>query len=597
LADHVNAARGLSVLDHARSNGVAAALVAMTSADAATPLTGTVAAAGADVDPFGFVPVAFDFDAAIAAPPSPGWIVEFRPAQRLYETGNDPCLLLRELVRLGAGRVGLNTDDLPPLDALGEGAHLGWTIEFGPDVAESAIREVFEFVDGDCALTITPAGAAAAAEPVESAALMTDDLSTASAPILENAPVAGAAQTGAAASAQPAIRVDLDRIDKLINVVGELVIQQAMLAQSVAECGIDASAAVRMHLEDLELLTREIQDSVMAIRAQPVKAVFQRMPRLVREVAAMTGKAVRMVTEGENTEVDKTVIERLGEPITHMIRNAIDHGLEDPAGRRAAGKPEEGVIKLSAQHRSGRIVIEVSDDGRGINREKVRKIAIERGLISAEAPLSADEIDNLIFLPGFSTANVVSDISGRGVGMDVVKRSIQQLGGRIVIASQPGGGSTFTMSLPLTLAVLDGMVVEAGGQTLLAPLPSVIESFTPKPGDIHRIGPGDSVIRFRDRRLPVIDAALALGFAPTPSPGKGIAIVVENEAGAQAALWVDAIHGQKQVVIKSLETNYRKVDGISAATILGDGRVALILDIDALIQRERVGAADLLKAS
>jgi two-component system chemotaxis sensor kinase CheA len=386
---------------------------------------------------------------------------------------------------------------------------------------------------------------------------------------------------------QASIRVDLDRIDKLINVVGELVIQQAMLAQSVAECGVTASSAVKVGLEDLEQLSREIQDSVMAIRAQPVKSVFQRMPRLVREVADMTGKHVRLITEGEGTEVDKTVVDRLAEPITHMIRNAIDHGLEDVDGRLAAGKPKEGIIRLAALHRSGRIVIEVSDDGRGINRERVRKIAVDRGLIAADANLSNEETDNLIFLPGFSTADTVSDISGRGVGMDVVRRSIQQLGGRISIASTPGKGSVFTMSLPLTLAVLDGMVVRAGGQTLLSPLSSIIESFTPKEGDLHRIGARDWVIRFRERFLPLIDTGRVLGFSPPDAPvinGRdGIAIVVENEGGSQVALWVDDIQGQRQVVIKSLETNYRKVDGISAATILGDGRVALILDIDALV--------------
>jgi two-component system chemotaxis sensor kinase CheA len=406
-------------------------------------------------------------------------------------------------------------------------------------------------------------------------------------------PTGGA--NAATAASPTSIRVDLERVDKLINVVGELVIQQAMLAQSVAESGLARSSSVAVGLEDLEQLTREIQESVMAIRAQPVKAVFQRMPRLVREVAEMTGKSVRLVTEGENTEVDKTVIDRLAEPITHMIRNAIDHGLEDAEGRRRAGKEPEGVIRLAALHRSGRIVIEVSDDGRGINRERVRAIAVERGLISADAALTSDEIDNLIFLPGFSTAPTVTDVSGRGVGMDVVKRSIQQLGGRIAIASTPDKGSTFTMSLPLTLAVLDGMVVEAGGETLLAPLSAVVESFTPKPSDLHRVGPSETLIQFRDRFLPLIDTAAALGFAAPSAPTAsthGIAIVVESEGGMQAALRVDGIHGQRQVVIKSLETNYTKVDGVSAATILGDGRVALILDVDALIPLGRRAHAE-----
>jgi two-component system, chemotaxis family, sensor kinase CheA len=380
------------------------------------------------------------------------------------------------------------------------------------------------------------------------------------------------------------IRVDLDRVDRLINVVGELVIQQAMLSQRVLESGLARSSGIALGLEDLELLTREIQDSVMAIRAQPVKSVFQRMPRLVREVADMVSKQVRLVTAGEDTEVDKTVVERLAEPITHMLRNAIDHGLETPDERVAAGKPAEGTVRLAALHRSGRIVIEISDDGRGINRERVKKIAVDKGLIAADAPLTDEQIDNLIFAPGFSTAAVVSDISGRGVGMDVVKRSIQALGGRISISSVPGKGSTFTLSLPLTLAVLDGMVVAAAEQTLIAPLPAIVESLTPQAVDLHFVGGVDPVIRFRDRFLPLIDVALIMGFREQPmNPTEGVAVVVETEGGQQAALLFDAIQGQRQVVIKSLETNYQQVEGVAAATILGDGRVALILDVDVLV--------------
>jgi two-component system chemotaxis sensor kinase CheA len=345
---------------------------------------------------------------------------------------------------------------------------------------------------------------------------------------------------------------------------------------------------VALGLEDLELLTREIQDSVMAIRAQPVKSVFQRMPRLVREVADMTGKRARLVMEGENTEVDKTVIERLSDPITHMLRNAIDHGLEGPEARAEAGKPTEGTVKLAALHRGGRIVIEVSDDGRGINRERVKGIAVAKGLIAEDAVLTDDEVDNLIFLPGFSTAESISDISGRGVGMDVVKRSIQALGGRISISSEPGKGSKFTLSLPLTLAVLDGMVLTAAEQTLVAPLSNIVESLTPRMEDVHYIGGKDAVIRIRDTFVPLIDVGVSLGFRDTPiEASSGVAILVESEGGGKAALLVEAIQGQRQVVIKSLEANYQQVDGVAAATILGDGRVALILDVDALVSNTR----------
>ncbi|HEX8660984.1 MAG TPA: chemotaxis protein CheA, partial [Brevundimonas sp.] len=297
---------------------------------------------------------------------------------------------------------------------------------------------------------------------------------------------------------------------------------------------------------------------------------------------------VRLVTAGEDTEVDKTVVERLAEPITHMLRNAIDHGLESPDDRLAAGKPAEGSVRLAALHRSGRIVIEISDDGRGINRERVKGIATSKGLIAEDVVLSDEEIDNLIFLPGFSTAETISDVSGRGVGMDVVRRSIQALGGRISISSNPGKGSTFTLSLPLTLAVLDGMVVTAADQTLVAPLTTIVESLTPRAQDVHHVGGHDAVIRFRDEFVPLIDVALTMGFRDAPVPsGGGVAVVIETEAGLRAALLFDAIQGQRQVVIKSLETNYQQVEGVAAATILGDGRVALILDVDAIVGNAR----------
>jgi two-component system chemotaxis sensor kinase CheA len=379
-------------------------------------------------------------------------------------------------------------------------------------------------------------------------------------------------------------------VDRLIDLVGELVINQAMLSQRVMEAGIAGASAIGMGLDELEQLSREIQDSVMAIRAQPVKSVFQRMSRLAREVAAMTGKQVRLVTDGEGTEVDKTVIERLADPLTHMIRNAIDHGLESAAGRAAAGKPAEGTVRLSAGHRSGRIVIEISDDGAGINRPKVREIAIDRGLISADAVLSDDETDNLIFLPGFSTATEVSDISGRGVGMDVVKRSIQSLGGRISISSRPGKGSTFVMSLPLTLAVLDGMVVSLSEQTLVVPLTAIVETLQPKSSNVYGMGGDARVIAVRDAYVPLIDVGMLLGYRTSAMPaGEGVALLIESDGGGRAALLVDAIQGQRQVVIKSLEANYRHVPGIAAATILGDGRVALILDIDSIVAVSRTG--------
>ena len=621
LADHIAAARGLAdPVDEARSAGLVAELEALTHSDEGVVVSEPVADDAAPVeidlgaDEFGFKPVAFNFaalDAPVEAEPKlQAWRITLRPHGRMYANANETGLLLRELARLGETSVALDLSALPDLNALAaEEGCLTWTVELTTASPEADIRDVFDFVESDCDLEIVRASDEASASedapaPESEAELdIAALLARAQAEVVVEAPSpatveaspqpaaqAVTASAPAPAKAPPAvtIRVDLDRVDRLINVVGELVIQQAMLAQRVTESGLARSSGVSVGLEDLELLTREIQDSVMAIRAQPVKSVFQRMPRLVREVAEMTGKKVRLITSGEDTEVDKTVVERLAEPMTHMLRNAIDHGLETPEERLAAGKAAEGVVRLAALHRSGRIVIEISDDGAGINRERVRGIAVSRGLIAEDAVLTDDEIDNLIFLPGFSTAETITDVSGRGVGMDVVRRSIQALGGRISIASNPGKGSTFTLSLPLTLAVLDGMVVTAAEQTLVAPLTAIVESMTPRAEDIHHVGGHDAVIRFRDAFVPLIDVAMAMGFRTMPTvSATGVAVVVENEAGQRAALLFDAIQGQRQVVIKSLETNYQQVEGVAAATILGDGRVALILDVDALTANAR----------
>jgi len=325
----------------------------------------------------------------------------------------------------------------------------------------------------------------------------------------------------------------------------------------------------------------------MAIRAQPIKPLFQRMARIVREASQATGKQVEFVTEGENAEVDRKVVERLADPLTHMIRNAVDHGLETADKREAAGKSPRGTVTLSAAHRSGRVVIEVSDNGGGINREGVRNSAIAKGLISEDANLSDQEIDNLLFLPGFSTAKELSDLSGRGVGMDVVKRAIQSLGGRITISSTPGTGTTFSISLPLTMAVLDGIVVQIGRETLVVSLSNVIETLKPVPSDLHKIGDGWA-IRVRGEFVPVFDVACQLGFRERVTDfSQHVILLCETDEGNHGALVVDHIHDQRQVVIKGLDENYGHVDGIAAATILGDGRIALILDIESVMADSR----------
>jgi two-component system chemotaxis sensor kinase CheA len=382
------------------------------------------------------------------------------------------------------------------------------------------------------------------------------------------------------------VRVDLDRIERLVNLVGELVINQAMLSQSVAEAGVATDGKIASGLDEFLQLTRDIQDGVMMIRAQPVKSLFQRLSRIVRESSDAAGKSARLVTEGEATEIDKTMIERLSDPLTHMIRNAVDHGLESPDKRAALGKPAEGTVTVSAGHRSGRVVIEVRDDGAGINRPKVQAIAEERGLIPPGLTLSEAEIDSLLFLPGFSTAGQISKLSGRGVGMDVVKNAIATLGGRIAINSEPDRGTTFSISLPLTLAVLDGMVIETGGETLVVPLNAIVETLTLRNEDVTRVGPSATVVRVRDSFVPLLDLAWLLGYGPArPVYGDTIALLISNDDGTRAALVVDRIVDQRQVVIKGLEDSYGRVPGVAAATILGDGRIALILDPSDLMAR------------
>ncbi|GGB21046.1 chemotaxis protein CheA [Sphingomonas metalli] len=626
LSDHVASAQsgGTPPADTA----VLARLEAVTHgapAPAAEPeavdeVTPAVADTAPDEEPMDFdldaLLASIDLPAAGAPAGPPDWLVRFKPARGAFDNGGDPLPLLRELERLGGRAVSVDLGELPMLDALVvDECWIAWTYRLPGEVARTDIEAVFDFVIDQCTLAIQseedaetappPAAPAVASTPEPEADLPPEAAAPAAPPsvvpaepladpVVPPSPVAAAEpaarEPAAAANAGSAtIRVELDKLDRLVNLVGELVITQAMLSQRLSMHGVGAID----ELSDLDHLTRELQDSAMSIRAQPVKSVFSRVPRIIRELEAGTGKRVRLEVEGEMTEVDKTVVERIGEPLTHMIRNAVDHGLESPDERVAIGKPAEGVVRLSAEHRSGRIVISVSDDGRGIDRARVRAKAVERGIVAPDAHLTDEDIDNLIFAPGFTTAATVSNISGRGVGMDVVRKNVQALGGRIGISSRFGKGSTFALTLPLTLAILDGMVVSVGTQTYVIPLAHVVESLRPESREVRAFGPGEGVLDVRGTYLPILSIGRLLGIPDAcTDPSSAVLVVVETDTG-QSILMVDGIQDQRQVVVKSLEANYAPVTGLSGATVLGDGRVALILDVETLVARQRAASRDL----
>ncbi len=546
------------------------------------------------------------------------YIIDFAPKPHLLQHANEPLLLVREMKELGELTTTVNTDRLPDIQKMiSDESYFSWVFELISECSLNDVEEVFEFVTEDCDLKIevevsdsenTPAteitnDTTTPEEPQEELpeksleATKEQAVAAMQAPTIQppaGQPAAGGGGGGGSgASARvSSIRVELDRVDRLVNMVGELVITQAMLRQQVDNLPPELAAFMAKGFEDLGMHTREIQESVMAVRMQPVKSVFARIPRLVRELSTKLGKKVELETSGENTEVDKTVIEQLSDPLIHMIRNSLDHGVEEtPEDRVKAGKPELAIVKLMAEHRSGRIHIIVEDDGRGINRERVKTKAIEQGIISADDNLSNEAIDDLIFNPGFSTADEVTDVSGRGVGMDVVRRNISNLGGRISVQSIPGKGTKFVMSLPLTLAVLDGMVVAIGKEKFIISLTSIIESLRPAKEELHRLSNGAEVVSLRGEyiRLVKLHSLFKIPGAQK-DPSKGLVVVVEIEGGKQVGILVDELLGQQQVVIKSLEENYDPVDGISAATILGNGMVALILDVDGLDAMARLEA-------
>jgi two-component system chemotaxis sensor kinase CheA len=605
LGDFVRAAQDGASLPADHGADLLAALAVITGAPA--PKAKAAAA-----------PVAVAAAAVAAAPASSvkTWVIRFTPSAGMLKTGNDPLLMIRELDSLGELTIATDRSRLPNLtEMVAEQSYLSWTFTLVTDKGRAAIDDVFEFVAGDSAeVAIEDVGATPLKEeegdgwgifaptaavaapaggedgdgwglfaPLPTAAAATPAAATQQAKPAAATSAAQQAVAGGSGVHTASIRVDLDKVDRLVNMVGELVITQAMLGQQASGFSVESHPELIQGLQELSHHTRELQENVMAIRAQPVKALFSKAPRLVRDLSSKLGKQARLVMSGENTEVDKTVIEQLSDPMTHLIRNALDHGLETPEERMAVGKPAEGTIHLGAEHRSGRIIIEISDDGRGINRARVLEKAIEKGLVERGQPLTDEQIDMLIFAPGFSTADAVSDVSGRGVGMDVVRKNIQDVGGRVVVQSTPGAGSRFILSLPLTLAVMDGMLIAVGDERYVLPLTNIVESLRPTAQQARSLVDVGDVLTLRGEYIRLLPLHAIFGIrGAIVDPTKGLTVVVETEGGDRIGLLVDELLGQQQVVIKSLDSNFRPVEGISAATILGDGRVALILDVSAL---------------
>jgi two-component system chemotaxis sensor kinase CheA len=563
--------------------------------------------APAEFEGLDFMPVAVDLDdIALPAADSDGrhvYEITFRPNPEMLKKANEPLYVLRELRKLGETEIVPSVDGLPSLSEIEvDVPYLWWTVTLRTEATRAQVDEVFEFVMGDCELIIEDKTPPAVAEPVAIAVAMPAVDAPPLAPEMpigreeirksppaEIKPVETEAATGGGAGrtkpAATTTRIELERIDRVVNMVGELVISQAMLGQIVQDLPEHTSMRLIQILDEVSHHTRELKDSVMSMRAQPVGSVFQRMPRLVREVAGKTHKKVRLETHGETTEVDRSIIERLGDPLTHIIRNSVDHGIESPSDRIAAGKPEEGVVRLSAEHRGSRIVIEIKDDGAGVNSDRVLKIAREKGLVGPEDQLTEDEVNNLIMMPGFSTAETISDISGRGVGMDVVRSNIQDLGGRITLRSVRGRGMTIQLALPLTLAVMDGMVIKVGTQTYVMPLSAIVECLRPSRGEISNLIGTHGMLQLRGEFVPIVMLADLLGIGSGPgNNSERVVIITDTGEGSRIGLVVDELLGHQQVVIKSIEESYGAVPGIAAATILGNGRVAFILDVEKLAE-------------
>ena len=554
-------------------------------------------------------------------PERSGWRIHFVPGAKLLRNGNDPLRIVRELGSLGPCVARVDARFVPPLADLDpEECRLSWNIELAGAIPEAQVRAVFDWVDTECELHFEAFGPLAetagpvsgsgtpgivqAVVPVPESVVATP-VSEPVLPVVAALPVAPAeaaasgptsADAARAAPAHPAaeggsIRVSIEKVDELLNSVGELVITQSVLSELAAPLEGRAAEELRSALGQLERHMRSLQESVMRVRMLPISFVFNRFPRLVRDLGQRLGKKIEFRVTGDATELDKTVLEKIGDPLVHLVRNSIDHGIESPEARIAAGKSAHGVIALHAYHKGGNVIVEVIDDGGGLKREKILAKARERGLVGADEELTEDRIDNLIFSAGFSTADVVSDVSGRGVGMDVVKRNINELGGHVQIASVPGRGSTVRIRLPLTLAILDGQLARVGTEVYVVPIVSIVETIQVRQEHVSSIASRAQVLRRREDYLPIVRLHELFGIEPEHTDLlDGLLMIVEAD-GKRVGLFVDELMSQQQVVIKSLETNFRPVMGLAGATMLGDGRVALILDIPGVITRSQTQEA------
>ncbi|MGV8922711.1 MAG: chemotaxis protein CheW [Thermomonas sp.] len=536
------------------------------------------------------VPISRPAQSAVTTAPAGDWRIGFAPAASMFMTGNDPLRILRELASHGELGAICRDDRLPPfaqIDPLQ--AYLAWDLTLPAAVPRAAVDEAFAWVDGECELTIETAITAPMGVPASGAEPLIEGAASDSGSVTQEF------RPGRSSSdSDNSIRVAVAKVDALINLMGELVITQSMLHQHSESLDPVVHAALLTGLEQLARNTRDLQESMMGVRMLPVEFAFSRFPRMVRDLASRLEKKVHLRTSGEQSELDKGVIEKIIDPLVHLVRNAIDHGLETPADRRVAGKDETGTLTLSAAHQGGHIVIEIGDDGRGLDRERILRKATERNLVVPEDPSDA-QVWDLVFAPGFSTAQTLTDLSGRGVGLDVVKKNIAALGGQVEIRSQFGRGTTVSIRLPLTLAIVDGMSVAVGDEVFIVPLSMVVESLQLTAADAHVIAGDTRVLHVRGDYVPLLNLAQQYGLpaatiaagAAAPAP---IAVVVEAD-GRRLALEVDGLLGQQQVVVKNLESNYRRVPGVSGATILGDGRVALIIDPAGLSQVARQRAA------